>query len=120
MLKFFSLYSGSTGNSLLLQSEHSNILIDSGVSAKKIVDGLEQIGNSISNIDAILVTHDISEAISLADTVAVLSHRPTTIKSIHKIDLTLDGEKTPFNARLAPEYTDYFDLFWKELQDDEE
>jgi len=72
------------------------------------------------NKTAILVTHDISEAISLADTVAVLSHRPTTIKSIHKIDLTLDGEKTPFNARLAPEYTDYFDLFWKELQDNEE
>jgi NitT/TauT family transport system ATP-binding protein len=72
------------------------------------------------NKTAILVTHDISEAISLADTVAVLSHRPTTIKSIHKIHLTLDGEKTPFNARLAPEYTDYFDLFWKELQDDEE
>lgn len=72
------------------------------------------------NKTAILVTHDISEAISLADTVAVLSHRPTTIQSIHKINLTLEGDKTPLTARSAPEFKDYFDLFWKELQNDEE
>lgn len=35
MLKFCSLYSGSTGNSLFLESSNSKILIDSGVSAKK-------------------------------------------------------------------------------------
>lgn len=72
------------------------------------------------NKTAILVTHDISEAISLADTVAVLSHCPTTIQSVHKITLTLEGDKTPLTARLAPEFKDYFDLFWKELQNDEE
>ena len=72
------------------------------------------------NKTAILVTHDISEAISLADTVPVLSHRPTTIQSVHKITLTLEGDKTPLTARLAPEFKDYFDLFWKELQNDEE
>ena len=72
------------------------------------------------NKTSILVTHDISEAISLADTVAVLSHRPTTIQSVHKITLTLEGDKTPLTARLAPEFKDYFDLFWKELQNDEE
>ena len=36
MLNFCSLYSGSTGNSLFLKSDHTNILIDTGVSAKKI------------------------------------------------------------------------------------
>ena len=72
------------------------------------------------NKTAILETHDISEAISIADTVAVLSHRPTTIQSVHKITLTLEGDKTPLTARLAPEFKDYFDLFWKELQNDEE
>ena len=55
----------------------------------------------------------------MADTVAVLSHRPTTIQSTHKIKLTIDGEKTPLTARTAPEFKDYFDLFWKELQNDE-
>ena len=68
------------------------------------------------NKTAILVTHDISEAISMADTVAVLSHRPTTIQSVHQIKLTTAGEKTPLTARTAPEFKDYFDLFWKELQ----
>lgn len=71
------------------------------------------------NKTAILVTHDISEAISMADTVAVLSHRPTTIQSVHQIHLTTAGEKTPLTARTAPEFKDYFDLFWKELQNNE-
>ncbi|MBO5479202.1 MAG: MBL fold metallo-hydrolase [Clostridia bacterium] len=70
MLKFFSLYSGSTGNSLLLQSENCNLLIDSGVSAKKIVDGLEQVGSSVSNIDAILVTHEHSDHVQSLGTIS--------------------------------------------------
>ena len=70
MLRFFSLYSGSTGNSLLLQSEHCNILIDSGVSAKKIVDGLEQIGSSIFDIHAILVTHEHSDHVQSLGTIS--------------------------------------------------
>lgn len=72
------------------------------------------------NKTAILVTHDISEAISVADHVAVLSHRPTTIKSIRPINLTLDYERTPLSSRSAPEFKDYFDVFWKELQANEE
>ena len=36
------------------------------------------------------------------------------------INLTLDHEKTPLSSRTAPEFKDYFDLFWKELQNDEE
>ena len=61
MLNFFSLYSGSTGNSLLLKSENCNLLIDSGVSAKKIVDALEKTETSVSDINAILVTHEHSD-----------------------------------------------------------
>lgn len=40
MLKCCSLYSGSSGNSFFVQSKNTNILIDSGVSSKKILDGL--------------------------------------------------------------------------------
>ena len=58
MLNFCSLYSGSTGNSLYIESENTKILIDAGVSAKKIVTALEQIGTNIDSIDAILVTHE--------------------------------------------------------------
>ncbi|WP_461612854.1 ABC transporter ATP-binding protein [Clostridium sp. Marseille-QA1073] len=63
----------------------------------------------------ILVTHDISEAISMADFVVVLSKRPSTIKGIYDIKLTIEEEKTPLSARKAPEFKDYFNLLWKEL-----
>lgn len=70
MLNFFSLYSGSTGNSLLLKSKHSNILIDSGVSAKKVVDGLTHTGISVHDIDAILVTHEHTDHIQSLGTIS--------------------------------------------------
>lgn len=58
MLKFCSLYSGSSGNSFFIQSDNSNILVDAGVSCKKIVDALASINVDIENIDAIFVTHE--------------------------------------------------------------
>ena len=63
MLKFCSLYSGSSGNCLFINSNHTKILVDSGVSCKKICEGLESIGASINDIDAILVTHEHSDHI---------------------------------------------------------
>ena len=64
---------------------------------------------------AILVTHDISEAISMSDQVAILSKRPATIKNIHDINLEMDGERTPIKSRKVPAFQDYFDILWKEL-----
>lgn len=63
MLNFCSLYSGSSGNSLFVGSQNANILVDAGVSAKKIVEGLNSINIDVSNIDAILVTHEHSDHI---------------------------------------------------------
>lgn len=68
---------------------------------------------------AILITHDISEAISMADRVIILSNRPGTVKNIVDINLSLDN-KTPFAARSAPEFKDYFNLIWKELNHHEQ
>lgn len=65
----------------------------------------------------IIVTHDISEAISIADKVIVLSKRPSTIKKVYEIKLSVDGKKTPYEARKAKEFKDYFDDIWKELTD---
>ena len=61
MLKFCSLYSGSSGNSSLIQSENINILVDAGVSGKKIVDALASINVGIESISAILITHEHSD-----------------------------------------------------------
>ena len=64
---------------------------------------------------AILVTHDISEAIAMGDKVAILSRRPSTIKNIYDIDLGMGDSKTPFESRKVPKFQTYFDLLWKEL-----
>lgn len=61
MFKFCSLYSGSTGNSLFVETPNTKILIDAGESAKKIVSALSNICVDIENIDAILVTHEHSD-----------------------------------------------------------
>ena len=71
------------------------------------------------NKSVILVTHDISEAIAMGDKVAVLSKRPSTIKNEYKIDLSMEEEKTPFKCRKVPKFQTYFDLLWKELDNNE-
>ncbi len=70
------------------------------------------------NITALIVTHDISEAISMSDRVLVLSKRPGTIKDIHKIDFEIDN-RTPLNCRESPKFSRYFNTLWKELGVDE-
>ncbi len=68
---------------------------------------------------AIIVTHDISEAISFADRVIVLSSRPSSIQASIPIDLHLQEEKTPLKARKSKEFPAYFDKIYKELHHDE-
>ena len=61
----------------------------------------------------IMVTHDIAEAVSMADKVIVLSNRPAKIKKI--IDINLSNRSTPINNRKAKEFSYYYDLIWKEI-----
>ena len=58
MFKYCSLYSGSSGNSFLVKSDNTNLIIDAGVTLKKIVNALEELNINGEDIDAILVTHD--------------------------------------------------------------
>lgn len=76
----------------------------------------DEIGSIIQKeeITAILVTHDIAEAVSMSNRVIVMSSRPATVKSIHKIVLTDCGD-TPMQRRSAPEFRNYFNTIWKEL-----
>lgn len=61
MFKFISLYSGSTGNSLFIETDHTKLLIDAGVSAKKITSALTALQTNLNDIDAIIVTHEHSD-----------------------------------------------------------
>jgi len=62
---------------------------------------------------ALLVTHDISEAISLSDRVVVLTGRPAELRAIH--DLGPLRALSPLDRRNAPDFRTYFNLIWKEL-----
>lgn len=66
-------------------------------------------------ITVLIVTHDISEAISMADRVIVLSQRPATIQNIHTIDFEMEN-RTPINCRNSPKFSKYFNDLWKELE----
>ena len=66
---------------------------------------------------AILITHDLSEAISLAERVIVLGRRPARIKREIPIRLTLPDDSV-LAARNAPEFQNYFNMLWEELNDE--
>lgn len=68
------------------------------------------------NITSILVTHDITEAITMSDKILVLTKRPATIKTIYELDLSKYG--TPLERREHPEISKYFNKIWKELSDE--
>lgn len=62
---------------------------------------------------AIMVTHDIAEAISMADRVIVLTKRPSKVKCV--IDIELENKTTPINNRKDKKFSYYYDLIWKEI-----
>lgn len=68
---------------------------------------------------ALMVTHDIEEAVSMSDRVVVLSNRPARVKKIYQIDLTVDGPLNPMTARNAPEFRDYCNAIWGDLEDEQ-
>lgn len=63
---------------------------------------------------AILVTHDISEAVSMADRILVFSKRPANVQKIIPINFQMEN-RTPMACRNAPEFKTYFNEIWKEL-----
>ena len=66
------------------------------------------------HITALIVTHDISEAISMSDRVIILSNRPAIVKEVHEINFEMEN-RTPLNCRESPKFSKYFDTIWKGL-----
>jgi NitT/TauT family transport system ATP-binding protein len=64
---------------------------------------------------ALLVTHDIEEAVSMSDRVIVLSSRPAQVKNVYNIALTVEAERSPMNSRDAPEFRTYCKSIWEDL-----
>lgn len=94
------------------------LLLDEPFSALDYVTRLA-LANDLYNIiknegkTAILVTHDIAEAISLCDRVVVLSKRPANVKKIYNIEFS--NKSTPINNRKKKEFSEYYDSIWRDL-----
>lgn len=61
----------------------------------------------------IIITHDVSEAVVMADTVVVLSKRPAKVKKV--IDIKLTDAKSPITNRACPEFNDYYKMIWESI-----
>lgn len=62
-----------------------------------------------------MITHDLAEAISIADRIIVLSKRPAVIKNTYEIKLT--NKTNPIENRKAKEFSYYYDAIWKDLNE---
>lgn len=105
-MRMMSIASGSSGNCIYIGSDNTHILIDAGVSRKRIVQGLNSIGLDMTDIGAILVTHEHSDhikglgVISRKDAIPMYSSKGTArgiigAESLGKVDSglinTFDG-----------------------------
>ena len=77
-----------------------------------VIDDISQIIKN-ENMTSLLVTHDITEAISMCDRVIVLSNRPSRVKKV--IEIQLDKTKPPSQRKTLPKFFDYQTQIWKEL-----
>lgn len=79
MFNFCSLYSGSSGNSLFVESENTKLLIDAGVSSKKIETALTNLDIEPSSINGILITHEHSDHVQGLGTFAKKFNLPVYV-----------------------------------------
>lgn len=99
------------------------LLLDEPFSALDYQTRLELCDHVLSIIKsekktAVLVTHDIQEAISMSDRIVVLSARPGKIKTIHQLDF--DKNLTPFERRKTEKAKIMFDIIWQEIQNEKQ
>ncbi|MEF2690075.1 MAG: ABC transporter ATP-binding protein [Bacilli bacterium] len=101
-----------------LMTKPDILLLDEPFSALDYQNRL-LISNDVYNIikkenkTTIMVTHDVGEAVSMADKIIVLSKRPSVVKSIYKIEYK--NKLNPINNRLSDEYNIYCNKIWREL-----
>ncbi len=105
-----------------LAMEPELLLLDEPFSALDYQTRLT-VGDDIGSIikkehkTAILVTHDLSEAVSLGDRVIILTQRPGAIQNI--ITIKFHENLSPLSRRNSPEFKDYFNTLWKEMNEHE-
>ena len=90
-MRFVSLESGSNGNCTYIGTDHTHILVDAGISCRKIDACLQSIGLKTSELSAILITHEHADHVSGLKTLSKkyqipLYSAPETLQAIHRMD----------------------------------
>lgn len=93
MFKFCNLYSGSSGNCSFIETENAKVLVDMGVSNKKLEEGLASLNISADDIDAIIVTHEHSDHVKGI---------PVTLKK-HDIPVYANEKTFQYMKEILPE-----------------
>jgi len=111
-LKFCSLYSGSSGNCQFVKTEKTTILVDAGLSGKKIQQEMIKIGEDPNKIDAIFITH---EHLDHVQGVGILSRRfdipiYANEKTWEAMNATI-GDVKSHNIRIMSEDVEVGDIF---------
>lgn len=104
MFRFCSLFSGSSGNSLFVESDTTKLLVDCGESAKKISTALSEIDIDINDINGILITHEHIDHVKSLGTLASKYNLPVYINKE-----TYDALSEQKN-KIKPENINYFDF----------
>lgn len=88
-MDFCSIASGSSGNCIYIGSDESAVLVDAGISCRRIVEGLKGIGRTLTDLQGILITHEHSDHISGLGVLSRKAHIPiygtaATIRQIRR------------------------------------
>ena len=94
-----SIASGSSGNCIYVADNNTRLLVDAGISKKRIVEGLDSIGVSVTSIDGILVTHEHLDHIKGLGIMARAYKIPIygtydTLKAVHEYKATGDIDQS--------------------------
>ena len=96
-VKIYTLYSGSSGNSTFIRVGESAILIDAGRNAKALRNALAEIGEDISAINAIFITHEHSDHISALEVISKKNDIPIYVTCQSEVKVSCDS---PVRAHL--------------------
>ena len=101
-MRICTLASGSSGNSLYLESQRSKILIDAGVSLRRISRSLQSLGTSVEEIDAVVLSHehgDHSRAVAKMETPVYVCGAAAEVLRDRVTDLREFDSETPFRVK---------------------
>ncbi len=110
MLNFCSLYSGSTGNSLFVETSNTKLLIDVGVSSKKMENALTDIGVDPTSLDGILITHEHTDHVQGLGTFAKKFDLPVFVNQETLDAMPKQKDKIPDNHIKLFKVTDKFSV----------